>query len=177
VDETVCAAGLHPGSQGGVLAESADRIFVLNRGELKLPDKRRTPSTARGIRSVRRPRMRRPSCETASSSSIATARSSNPGRSGITVSGRPRPGITCASTRTIRIATCGSWDDNRHQVFEFTNDGKSLVMDAWRGGRAGPRQHALRASDRHRVLPDGTFFVTDGYVNTRVVKFDKTGKA
>jgi DNA-binding beta-propeller fold protein YncE len=26
-------------------------------------------------------------------------------------------------------------------------------------------------------LPDGTFFVADGYGNTRVVKFDKTGKA
>jgi DNA-binding beta-propeller fold protein YncE len=25
-------------------------------------------------------------------------------------------------------------------------------------------------------LPDGTFFVADGYANTRVVKFDKTGK-
>ena len=25
-------------------------------------------------------------------------------------------------------------------------------------------------------LPDGTFFVSDGYVNTRVVKFDKDGK-
>ena len=25
-------------------------------------------------------------------------------------------------------------------------------------------------------LPDGTFFVADGYQNTRVVKFDKDGK-
>ena len=25
-------------------------------------------------------------------------------------------------------------------------------------------------------LPDGTFFISDGYVNTRVVKFDKNGK-
>ena len=25
-------------------------------------------------------------------------------------------------------------------------------------------------------LPDGTFFVSDGYANTRVVKFDKNGK-
>ena len=25
-------------------------------------------------------------------------------------------------------------------------------------------------------LPDGTFFVSDGYTNTRVVKFDKNGK-
>src|SRR5689334_17899181 len=27
------------GSQGGVFAESPDRVFLLNRGELKLPDK------------------------------------------------------------------------------------------------------------------------------------------
>ena len=26
-------------------------------------------------------------------------------------------------------------------------------------------------------LPDGTFFCSDGYVNTRVGKFDKTGKS
>ena len=25
-------------------------------------------------------------------------------------------------------------------------------------------------------LPDGTFFVADGYANTRVVKFDKNGE-
>jgi len=29
---------------------------------------------------------------------------------------------------------------------------------------------------RHCVAADGTFFRTDGYEETRVVKFDKTGK-
>ena len=36
---TFAKPGYIQGSQGGVFAESPNRIFVLNRGELKLPDK------------------------------------------------------------------------------------------------------------------------------------------
>ena len=66
-------------------------------------------------------------------------------------------------------------DDNRHQVFKFTNDGKSLVMTLGEAGVPGnDTTHFARPTDI-AFLPDGTFFVTDGYVNTRVVKFDKPG--
>jgi DNA-binding beta-propeller fold protein YncE len=67
-------------------------------------------------------------------------------------------------------------DDYRHAIFIFTNDGKRLLQTI-----GEPNVHA--ADDKHFYrptfigwLPDGTFFVGDGYANTRVVKFDKNGK-
>jgi DNA-binding beta-propeller fold protein YncE len=67
-------------------------------------------------------------------------------------------------------------DDYRHAIFIFTNDGKKLLQTI-----GEPNVHG--ADDKHFYrptfigwLPDGTFFVGDGYVNTRVVKFDKNGK-
>jgi DNA-binding beta-propeller fold protein YncE len=67
-------------------------------------------------------------------------------------------------------------DDYRHSIFILSNDGKRLLQTI-----GEPNVHG--ADDRHFYrptfiawLPDGTFFVADGYANTRVVKFDKTGK-
>jgi DNA-binding beta-propeller fold protein YncE len=67
-------------------------------------------------------------------------------------------------------------DDYRHSIFIFSNDGKRLLQTI-----GEPNVHA--ADDKHFYrptfiawLPDGSFFVADGYANTRVVKFDKTGK-
>jgi peptidylamidoglycolate lyase len=67
-------------------------------------------------------------------------------------------------------------DDNRHQVFKFTNDGSKLVLTLGEAGVAGnDNAHFGRPTDI-AWLPDGTFFISDGYVNTRVVKFDKDGR-
>jgi peptidylamidoglycolate lyase len=64
----------------------------------------------------------------------------------------------------------------RHQVFKFTNDGKQLVMTLGEAGVQGnDDKHFGRPTDI-AWLPDGTFFISDGYINTRVVKFDKNGK-
>jgi sugar lactone lactonase YvrE len=67
-------------------------------------------------------------------------------------------------------------DDFRHAVFKFTNDGKKLVQTI-----GEPNVHA--SDDKHfyrptfmAFQPDGSFYVADGYANTRVVKFDKDGK-
>jgi len=64
-------------------------------------------------------------------------------------------------------------DDYRHAIFVFSNDGKQLLKTI-----GEPNKHAADASHFYRPtfidwLPDGTFFVADGYANTRVVKFDK----
>ncbi len=66
-------------------------------------------------------------------------------------------------------------DDYRHAIFKFTNDGKTLVQTI-----GEPNVHA--SDDRHfyrptfmAFQPDGSFYVADGYLNTRVVKFDKDG--
>jgi sugar lactone lactonase YvrE len=66
-------------------------------------------------------------------------------------------------------------DDMLHQIFKMTNDGNKIVLTL--GERLKPgedEKHFNRPTDI-AFLPDGTFFVSDGYANTRVVKFDKNG--
>jgi len=66
-------------------------------------------------------------------------------------------------------------DDGAHKVYKFTNDGKKLVMSLGEFRVEGnDSTHFARPTDI-AWLPDGTFFVSDGYTNTRVVKFDKNG--
>ena len=66
-------------------------------------------------------------------------------------------------------------DRASHQIFVFTNDGKTLVKTLGeRGVAAADDRHFGRPAEI-AWLPDGTFFVADGYQNRRVVKFDKTG--
>ncbi|MEQ1886908.1 MAG: hypothetical protein ABL967_17740 [Bryobacteraceae bacterium] len=67
-------------------------------------------------------------------------------------------------------------DDYRHAIFIFSNDGKKLLQTI-----GVPNEHANDDKHFYRPtfmtwLPDGTFYVADGYMNTRVVKFDKNGK-
>ena len=67
-------------------------------------------------------------------------------------------------------------DDGAHAIYKFTRDGKKLVMTVGTPMQPGnDATHFNRPTDV-AWLPDGTFFVSDGYVNTRVVKFDKNGK-
>ena len=67
-------------------------------------------------------------------------------------------------------------DDGAHALFKFTRDGKTLVQTiGTRGVPGNDETHFARPTDI-AWLPDGTFFVSDGYTNTRVVKFDRNGK-
>src|ERR1700730_788522 len=67
-------------------------------------------------------------------------------------------------------------DDYRHAIFKFTHDGKRLLQTIGEPNvHASDDKHFYRPTDI-AWLPDGTFFVSDGYANTRVVKFDKNGK-
>lgn len=67
-------------------------------------------------------------------------------------------------------------DDWASQIFKFTNDGSQLVMTMGeREVYASDQVHFNRPTDM-AFLPDGTFFVSDGYVNTRVVKFNADGE-
>jgi DNA-binding beta-propeller fold protein YncE len=82
------------------------------------------------------------------------------------------------------------------QIFKFSHDGKQLLMtvgqdrrtmpectDAMpRCGSGNPRRE-IRQDATHlgqpsalAFLPDGSFYVADGYANRRIVKFDKDGK-
>jgi hypothetical protein len=68
------------------------------------------------------------------------------------------------------------FDDQLHVIHQFTYDGK-LVMTLGTKGQRG--RDAGKLFDRPTDidwLPDGTFFITDGYGGKRVAKFDRTGK-
>lgn len=66
-------------------------------------------------------------------------------------------------------------DDYRHAIFKFSNDGETLLQTI-----GTPNEHA--SDETHFYRPtfmtfqaDGSFYVADGYANTRVVKFDSDG--
>jgi hypothetical protein len=67
-------------------------------------------------------------------------------------------------------------DDNMQVIYRFTHDGKQLVQTI-----GTPEVEGADATHFNRPtyldwLPDGSFFVSDGYTGTRVAKFDKEGK-
>jgi sugar lactone lactonase YvrE len=67
-------------------------------------------------------------------------------------------------------------DDQQHVIWKFTHDGK-VVLTLGTVGKRGREAGVLfdRPTDID-WLPDGTFFISDGYGGTRVAKFDKDGK-
>ncbi len=67
-------------------------------------------------------------------------------------------------------------DRDGQQILKFTNDGKKLVLKLGEKNVAGTDQGHFNRPASLVFLPDGSFYVADGYVNARVVKFDKNGK-
>ena len=67
-------------------------------------------------------------------------------------------------------------DDYRHAIFKFSNDGRELVQTIGTYGEYGADETHFFRPTFMAWLPDGSFFVADGYENTRVVKFDANGK-
>lgn len=62
-----------------------------------------------------------------------------------------------------------------HQVFKYTADGRLLLTLGTRGEPGADETHFNLPSDV-AVLRDGSFYVSDGYKNTRVVKFSADGR-
>jgi len=67
-------------------------------------------------------------------------------------------------------------DDYRQAIFKFSNDGKKLLQTIGTPNEQGDDDSHLGGPTFLAWLPDGTMFLADGYKNTRVVKFDKNGK-
>jgi DNA-binding beta-propeller fold protein YncE len=168
--------GYVQGSQGGVFAETPNRIFLLNRGELKLPDK--LPPAFNGSwgslgqqATTATPELRNCIVIVDANGKLVESWTQH---DHLFAGGRGPHKVKISPYDPERHV----WvvDDNRQQVFKFTNDGTKLVMTLGEAGVAGnDERHFGRPTDI-AWLPDGTFFVSDGYVNTRVVKFDRTGK-
>ena len=67
-------------------------------------------------------------------------------------------------------------DDYRHAIFRFTNDGKKLLQTIGTPNVPGSDATHFYRPTFMAWAPNGDFYVADGYQNTRVVKFDRTGK-
>ena len=65
-------------------------------------------------------------------------------------------------------------DDDMHEINVFTNDG-TLVRTFGERGVPGRGPNNFNRPTDIAWLPDGTFFVADGYAGTRVAKFDPEG--
>ena len=66
-------------------------------------------------------------------------------------------------------------DPQNQQVYKFSSDGK-LLMTVGAKEVKGTDQDHFNSPTGVAVLPNGEFYVADGYGNSRVVKFDKHGK-
>ncbi|HEY5623878.1 MAG TPA: hypothetical protein VIV14_08950 [Gammaproteobacteria bacterium] len=66
-------------------------------------------------------------------------------------------------------------DDRQHAVYKFSNDGERLVQTLGVPGEAGTDETHFNRPTFLAWLPDSTLFVSDGYANSRVVKFDAEG--
>jgi DNA-binding beta-propeller fold protein YncE len=170
----------HPGwtwgSQGGVFAESPNRIYIANRGELPIPPKAPEGYTG-GYGAFGQPATSgKPRLE-----NCILVVDAN----GMLLEDWTQWDYLFAGGRGPHHIKINPYDPEKHvwvvddmvqQIFEFTHDGKELVLTLGERLKQGDDdKHFGRPTDI-AWLPDGTFFVSDGYVNTRVVKFDKNGK-
>lgn len=78
-------------------------------------------------------------------------------------------------TRVDRDGNLWITDMRNHTVVKFSLEGKVLMALGERGVPGNDERHFNRPTDV-AVAPNGDFFVSDGYGNSRVVKFDKSGK-
>jgi peptidylamidoglycolate lyase len=176
------------GSQGGVFAESPDRVYFANRGELKLPDQLPPMLPAFGIAGDF-PGFWGAFGFQAANEPIASMRNTV-----VIVDGQGR--LIEAWNQWDHLFKFGRgphsifispydperhvWvvDDFRHAIFKFSHDGKRLVQTLGVPGEFTNNDDLthFRRPTAMDFRSDGTFYVSDGYENTRVVKFDKTGK-
>jgi len=189
------------GSMQGVFAESANRIYVLQRGEL--PVMRRPPNTAipQFGPSVSFPVNAVPFRN--HSQGVVASPPNAASDKGITREGvdfRWKNILFIVNREGNLVEAWNQWDsmfkrphavfispydaeknvwvvdDMRHQVYKFSNDGKKLLLTLGVKDTPGNDSTHFGRPTFLAWLPDGSMFLTDGYANTRVVKFDKDGK-
>ena len=175
------APGYIWGSQSGVYPESPDRVFLTSRGEIELPkDARIGPNFPgnwgalnRGGATGEVPVFR--------NTILIIDRQGNLIESwkqwdSLFEGGRGPHQIYVEPYDPQRHV----WivDDMNHVIHKFTNDGKTKVFTLGEMGVFGANDDMERFNRPTMIdwLPDGTFFVSDGYANSRVVKFSKEGK-
>jgi hypothetical protein len=174
-----CGEGFQQGSVGGIFAETPDRVLIFQRG--CLPNLER-PITSQSLV----PERNASGYDLSQKDPARQPRWDNVlyivNRDGKKIDSWEQHNKLFVRPHKVLISPYDPekhvWlvDDGAHSVYKFTNDGKKLVMQLGEFGVPGnDDKHFARPTDI-AWLPDGTFFVSDGYVNTRVVKFDKNGK-
>src|SRR5258705_8371638 len=163
------------GSQPGVFAKTPNRIFIAERGELKLPE-----TLGRGFNGTwgslnqratePRPEMR--NCLLIVDGSGKLVESWTQWDALFEGGGGPHK---------IRISPYDPekhvWvvNDARHVVYEFTNDGKRLVRTLGETDVSGVDDTHFNRPQDIAWLPDGSLLVADGLGNARIAKFDRNG--
>ena len=66
-------------------------------------------------------------------------------------------------------------DDQLHVIYKFAYDGKLVMTLGTKGQKGRDRGRLFDRPTDIAWLPNGTFFIGDGYGGTRVAKFDKDG--
>lgn len=181
--QSPCGAGYTWGSTAGIWAESPDRVFVFMRGCLPVIEKSESgggpadsfiPSrNASGYDLSQKDPARHPRWDHVLNVFDRNGRLVESWEQHNKLFVRPHRVLIDPYDPERHV-----WlvDDGAHMVYKFTNDGKKLVMSLGEFRVPGnDDRHFGRPTDI-AWLPDGTFFVSDGYTNTRVVKFDKNGK-
>ena len=193
-DDGVKHVGWTWGSVGAVFAETPDRIWIAQRGELPLPEGAK-PWTAYGA--LTPPRVSTgnddgldPTCQPVEKRGwqrryhhvIFVV-----DRNGKLVQEWPQYDklfeMTCGrGPHKIKMnpydAEKHVWiiDDQLHVIYKFTYDGKMVMTLGTKGKRGRDAGKLFDRPTDIAWLPDGTFFISDGYGGTRVAKFDKDGK-
>ena len=67
------------------------------------------------------------------------------------------------------------FDDQLHVIHKFTYDGELVMTLGTKGQRGRDEGRLFNRPTDIAWLPDGTFFISDGYGGTRVAKFDPDG--
>ncbi len=67
-------------------------------------------------------------------------------------------------------------DRTGQQILKFSNDGKKLLLKVGENGVAGNDHGHFNEPAGMALMPDGSFYIADGYKNARIIKFDKNGK-
>ena len=162
------------GASTGVFAESPDRVFVVQRGELPLPEGMEPGwdaiASTPGNRAIGGNRF--VSCIYVVDASGKIIESWEQwdhlfpgGRGPHQVAINPYD-----PEKHVWVV-----DDQLHQIFKFTNDGEELVLTLGQRLEPGNDETHFNRPTAIAFLPDGSTFVSDGYVNRRVVKFDANG--
>ena len=178
--QNMCGPGYIPGSTGGIWAENPDRVFIFQRG--CLPELKATggaadsfiPSrNASGYDLSQKDPERHPKWDHVLLTVDRNGKMTESWQQYNKLFVRPHRVLINPYDPERHIWVI---DDGAHSVYKFTNDGKKLVMSLGEFKVPGnDEKHFGRPTDI-AWLPDGTFFVSDGYTNTRVVKFDRNGK-